>query len=615
MSTVFKLLLAVLSVCVLATLRFGNWPVSWAFWFQKNLGYYWMLGLIIYGLWAIWSIVKCKCSYSNLKRLKNRYYFYSAVAVGAVCYIVLAHEPYGLKVAYDEYSHASIAQQMHLNREAVSVAKAHNLIGQTVYLEQFCSFRLYFFSTLVSLAHDAFGYSYLNVFFVNTVILIIYLSLLYYLGNCLLDPWGGLVTISVVGGLPLLSQNATSGGYDLLNVTLILALLVSTIYYFKNSSLKSLHLSIAISCMLASTRYESIVYVVIPITLFIYSYFRANKVYISLLSSITPVLLVPAIASNVIFNATDVPLLNEMRSDGSKYFDVVHLRGNVEQAIYYWFQHSKQATNSIFLSVVGVIGFLLLFVRYVYYFNPRTRDEYFTHTTILALFSFIICALYLLTLFNFWGAPTDYAASRFSLVIFTFGVIAFVWSLKIIQVKVATQKVIIFSAFLFIFIHTIPTNSDHYATKRIVTARVAEWFLSYAKNSYDGRTLFVAESSLPTIIAELPTIDTLEFNRKVSKVKNSLYYKIYDRIILLQTNYLDYRTGSTMLYGNRNPDLSEFDYKILKVVKMEPLHLAIIVEISGLRLNDIAIISKNEADMHPYSSKSDYQSHILDGLP
>ncbi len=79
---------------------------------------------------------------------------------------------------------------------------------------------------LVSVLHDLTGYRPENVFVLNTALTFILLGLTYAVARRLAGRGAGIVAVLLLTGLPLLAQNATGGGFELLNAVLILGTLL-----------------------------------------------------------------------------------------------------------------------------------------------------------------------------------------------------------------------------------------------------------------------------------------------------------------------------------------------------------------------------------------------------
>src|SRR5437899_6364300 len=73
----------------------------------------------------------------------------------------------------------------------------------------------------------------------------------------------GCFGVLLIAGLPLLAQNATGGGSDLINIVMIYLLYFSGSYYYRSQETKGLNSFILVAALLAQVRYESILYVLI----------------------------------------------------------------------------------------------------------------------------------------------------------------------------------------------------------------------------------------------------------------------------------------------------------------------------------------------------------------
>src|ERR1019366_5861835 len=121
----------------------------------------------------------------------------------------------------------------------------------------------YLFPLLVSVLHDVTGYRVANVFELNFLLTPFVLLGGYLLAHKLGGRLAGYVAAGLLATFPLLAQNATSGGYDVLNMALGSALMLVTLAYFQSMERSRgplMNLSLALALLLAATRAESVLY-------------------------------------------------------------------------------------------------------------------------------------------------------------------------------------------------------------------------------------------------------------------------------------------------------------------------------------------------------------------
>src|SRR5262249_54655172 len=114
-----------------------------------------------------------------------------------------------------------------------------------------------FFPFLVSILHDATGYRPENPFYLNAILTWVLLGLSY-LGGRALGGWrAGLLAAMWWITLPLLGQNARGGGFELLNIVMIILTALASGIYYQRRDATSMIAMIYSGILLAQTRYES----------------------------------------------------------------------------------------------------------------------------------------------------------------------------------------------------------------------------------------------------------------------------------------------------------------------------------------------------------------------
>src|SRR5581483_8667631 len=103
---------------------------------------------------------------------------------------------------------------------------------------------------------DLTGYRVANAFVVNSLLLPLALGLAFVIGRQLAGWRGGLLAALLLGTLPLLGQNATGSGMELLNVVMILATLALGAHYLAAPDEPRLAAFLLSTVLLAQSRYE-----------------------------------------------------------------------------------------------------------------------------------------------------------------------------------------------------------------------------------------------------------------------------------------------------------------------------------------------------------------------
>ena len=121
---------------------------------------------------------------------------------------------------------------------------------------------------LVSLLHDLTGYRPENVFALNSALTFGLLGLVYVACRKLAGREAGILAVLLLTSLPLLAQNATGGGFELLNLVMIMSTLLLGMRFAEKRDPGSLQALLLSAVLLAQTRYESILFM-LPVGLLV----------------------------------------------------------------------------------------------------------------------------------------------------------------------------------------------------------------------------------------------------------------------------------------------------------------------------------------------------------
>lgn len=284
----------------------------------------------------------------------------AAVLVLAVGGMWQAHETRGFKILADEVLLLGTSMDMHYTRDTTYPIRATDVQGPFQVLQGVLDKRPFFYPFVVSLVHDVTGYRPENAFYVNVVLGFLLLGLMYRLGWKITgNRWAGVLAVLLCGGLPLLAQQAAGGGFDLLNLVMLTAVTLLACRYAENPDERSEEALCLAAVLLALTRYESVIFVVPVAGLVVWGWGRAGRVILPRTLWLTPVLLLPYVLQNRIFETQTSAW--EMTGQGGGVvaqtpFALHYLPNNLGHALAFFFDTSGFQPNSIFFAVVGLVA-------------------------------------------------------------------------------------------------------------------------------------------------------------------------------------------------------------------------------------------------------------------
>lgn len=350
-------LLVLFSLLLLVFGRFSL-PDTTALAWVKFTGYWFMLALLVAGVTALWRFFRAlpETSWGFWRNWRLW------LLLGLVTVVWHAHEKPGFKILADEVLLLGTSQGMHLQREAGYGLRATDVRGPFELLQTTLDKRPLLFPFLVSVLHDWTGYRPTNPFWLNAAVGVVFLVMIYGLGRRL----GGGTTAGVaavlwVAGIPLLAQQSSGGGFDLLNVTLLAAWLWLAIHFAEHPDDRAQDAFVLVAVMLGSTRYESLLYLAPTALLLLWVWFRQGAVRTTPLTWLAPVLLLPTFWLNRAFSANAG--LWEMQSVGAtRPFSWTFLPDNLGHALAHYFALDGYQPNSPGFGLLGLLALPLLVI-------------------------------------------------------------------------------------------------------------------------------------------------------------------------------------------------------------------------------------------------------------
>lgn len=397
----------------LVSLVIGRWILTpqQAITFVSRAGYWIVLGAFLGFAAAAWKVAR-----RGLAGWKPSRADAGALALVLGCSLLWsAHEKHGFKILADEVLLLGTSMGIHYDREIGYPARASDATGPLLLSLKVVDKRPFFFPFVVALVHDLTGYRPTNPFWVNTVLATVFLGLVYGLGWQLArSRWAGALLVLLFAGLPLAAQQSAGGGFELLNLVMILVVLLSARRYAREPDGDSLELLCLAAVLLALTRYESVIFIFPVAALVLWGWWRAGRVILTWPVLLAPVFLLPYVLQNRVFAAN--PATWELGSKGaSEVFALHYVPDNLGHALAFFFDRTGYQANSIYFAALGLLALpflLLLTIRTLRTSRDATTNPGDVGSAFVVLGLFAISVL-LMT--YFWGQFDHPVIRRLSL--------------------------------------------------------------------------------------------------------------------------------------------------------------------------------------------------------
>ncbi len=487
-----RLILFLLSAVFAVVLGFLTLSPSTALQWVIYGGYWAMLLLTVLFGWSLLRLLRAESpGLSASLRSRPRW---PAVLVAGCGALLLVHEAYGFKILMDEVMLLGTSMSMHLDKTAVVPMRGHDIQGAFQLMAGQLDKRPLLHPFLVSLLHGVSGYRPENVFALNTVLTFVLLGLGYLLGTRIAGRGAGAVVVLLLTSLPLLAQNATGGGFELLNLVLIAGTLLLGMRYLARRDGPSLDAFGLSAILLANTRYESVIFL-LPVglvILWIWWQERAPRVTWMLIGM--PLLMLPAAWQNKVFSVRASAWELGGQPGYEQVFSPSYIPANVGHALSFLFSTTGEHSNSPVFSILGCLA-LPFFALWCGQRLARLRETP-PAPAALALFGLGFAAHTLLLLCYFWGKFDDPVIRRLSLPLhLTFALAIVTVGGEMIRSKRGWRALAAVIAAGF-FAYSLPAMARHDYSVDYYVGREMEWRREFIAAHPERDYLFIDNNSI-----------------------------------------------------------------------------------------------------------------------
>lgn len=523
----FRLGLFGLAAVTAVYFGFIGWAPETGGMLVKRFGYY-VLGLT-FGLWlvALWQLSQQRCGAMGISRREG---WGAGLAIGLFTLLAFNAEPFRSKVLFDEFVLQSTAFNMHYFRDTATMVRGYDILGVFVSTDNFLDKRPNFYPFLVSLVHDFTGYRTANAYWLNAALLPLTLALAYYQGRRLAGQWGAWLALLLLGSLPLLGQNATGSGMELLNFFMILAVIALGGAYLRQPDHVRLSALVLGTLLLAQSRYESAVYVLPVAGLIGLGWWRRGTVIISWPTVLAPLLLVPCALQNKVLNNTR--WMWELKANQETRFSVDYFSKNLEGAGDFLFSTTQRYANSVTLSWLGCAALAWLIghsLRQRAVWRNLAEDQ-----LALILLGLGVIANTGLTFFYYWASLNDPMASRLSLPLHLVFAFAVVGAGGLLARRWAGVRTILIGLALL----AVVTATSRFAQPLYSHTGIdeIEWEKRFVLARPPGdRLILTNKSTLPWLLLKIPSILVGRGQLMAERLQYNLAAGTFQEVLVTQT--------------------------------------------------------------------------------
>jgi hypothetical protein len=451
-----------------------------------------------YGYWQILTVVVLFtiCLVRSLRgearaaRLAWRVWVGPVALVLAVTAFLHVQERHEFKIVMDEVVLQDTAMRMHFEREAGAMVRGYELAGNFTAAHVYVDKRPLFFPFLLSVVHDFTGYRVSNAFYLNGAISVVLIALVFLTGRRLGGNVAGVAGALLVASIPLVHQNATGSGFELLNLVMILStLLLGMRYVEQPADTDRLGAFVLSGILLAQTRYESALFILPVGVVILYVWQRERRVDLAWPIMVAPLLLVIVPLHFNVFKVISGSWQLTDVAGADTPFSPRYFYDNVGNAMNFFLCTDGSQGNSLLVAILGAagVGFFVLTL----YREHRAIFRVQPATAVFCIFILSLLVHTVMMLCYFWGKFDDPIIRRLSLPSNLLLVLTFLFVYPRLIAHRARWRWLLALTGFFILGFTIPSVSMHRYGQENFAARTNAWLSDFIDKLGDDTVLAI----------------------------------------------------------------------------------------------------------------------------
>lgn len=539
-------------------------------------GAYWPILLAFIGFAA------CICCLirSELARLAE---LASKLGLGfGICFLIcvglsFVHVEIGPKILMDDAILESTAKSLHQSREVYTSTFGRWVANDFTIFDGYVDKRPLLYPFAVSLLHDLSGYRSSNPYIVNVIGGVCLLFTLSLLGYFLNGRKGAYLMLLLWVSLPLLSQNASGSGMDLINLLFLVGVILLSILYWKRLDAVSESALALAGVLLAQGRYESPLFLLPIAGVIVFGWIRKGEVILSAGTICAAPLLFGLALQNKFFSQSEA--LWELHSGTQTPFALENISDNFVRALSFYFNTSDAYANSLWIALLGFPAVVFLVLYYVRGWRAVYAEK--PAQSIFGLFSAFLLAHILVILCYHDGQLNRLFASRFALPSYLL-----MSSAIIIVLGAFTRSRRVWAGFsactlIFIVGYTLPMNAKGVFTQRNYVANEIEWMQSIADDQFEARSLVIDLYTIPWTLRQTASLSPLQAFSNAVRLYDDFASGKYTSIYLIERNEYSIVENKVQRHESLYP-VGVFAVELLAQRSFEPYKQTTIYKVTGI---------------------------------
>lgn len=568
-----RIWLLLLSVALALVLGFVAIPDQTAITFVSNAGFWFVLLAFAVFLHALGQTLDREVRSLSWRNVD--WVSFAVIALGGT--ILLVHETFGFKIVMDEIMLLGTSMSMHLDKTVLTPVRGSDIQGTFVILDGMMDKRPLFFPFLASLLHDLTGYRPANAFILNGTLTFVFLTLINATGRMLAGRMAGWLGVLLFAGLPLLAHNATGGGFELLNLVMIVTTMLLGARFVEKRDSASLTAFCFSALLLAQVRYESVIWLLPVALIVLWVWSQEGRAILSWPVLFAPLLMIHYPLQHRIFDLRASAWELGSKPGSTKPFAFDYAADNLSHALKYFFGKASEQPNSLVLSALGCIAvpfFALLVVK-----RLRALGKEPPVAVATTFFAIGFAVQFVLLMCYFYGQFDDVVIRRLSLPTQLGMVVAVLAVLPQFANSGVLRGLLVVSSF-GLLARSVPSMAAHAYSQEYLPGKETAWRREFIKHQPRNDYLMIDNDSILWIAHKVSATPVFQ---AIGPRRSSLVFLMRNRafsdVFVFQRYTIDSETGRKTL--RKDDDLGP-DF-VLETVQEERLQTLTLTRISRLK--------------------------------
>jgi hypothetical protein len=487
---------------------------------------------------------------------------------------------------------------MHFDKTVLTPVRGNDIQGTFMILDGMMDKRPLFFPFLVSVLHDVSGYRPANSFVLNGGLTFVFLGLVNQLGRMLAGRKAGWLGVALFAGLPLLAHNATGGGFELLNLVMILSTLLLGARLISRRDDVSMTAFCFSALLLAQVRYESVIYLLPVAGIVAWLWWNEGRLILPWPVLLAPLLMLHYPLQHRIFDLRASAWELGSRPGSTTPFSASYIPDNLSHALGFFFGRAADQPNSLYLSALGAIAVPFFGLAVFKWMRSLPREAPITVAT--AFFAIGFAAQFALMMCYFWGKFDDPVIRRLSLPTHLGLVIAILAVLPQLAGAMVTRGLLAMAVVALISLG-VPSMAAHAYSQDYLPGRETAWRRAFIAEQPRRDYLVIDNDSILWIAHQVSSTPVFQAQKRRDSLVFHMRNRTYSDVYVFQRFNIDPETGVMTL---REGDELGPDY-VLETVREERLQTLTLARISRVKAIRSGSAEANSAPLSDFPVPTD----------